>query len=87
MAAPDQPATPEAIRAARELRHRLLADPLVLRVFVDRSIVEVYANDRQAIGRSIYPALRGTGVTLFAEGADVAVESVRAWELMPSNPY
>jgi len=62
-------------------------EPLVLRVFVDRSIVEVYANDRQAIGRRIYPALGGTGVKLFAEGADVAVESVRAWEMMPSNPY
>jgi beta-fructofuranosidase len=37
-------------------------EPLVLRVFVDRSVVEVYANDRQAIGRRMYPKLRGTGV-------------------------
>ena len=26
-------------------------EPLVLRVFVDRSIVEIYANDRQAVAR------------------------------------
>ncbi len=62
-------------------------EPLVLRVFVDRSIVEVYANDRQAIGRSIYPKLGGTGIRLFAKGGDVKVLSVKAWELMPSNPY
>ena len=61
--------------------------PLVLRVFVDRSVVEVYANDRQAIGRRIYPRLGGTEVKLFAKGGDVNVTSVKRWEMMPSNPY
>jgi beta-fructofuranosidase len=54
---------------------------------VDRSIVEVYANDRQAIARRIYPVLGGTGVRLFGRGGDAKVISARAWELMPSNPY
>ena len=63
------------------------SEPLVLRVFVDKSIVEVFANDRQAIGRSVYPRLGGTGVKLFAKGGDVKVLSVKAWEVMPSNPY
>jgi len=62
-------------------------EPLVLRVFVDKSIVEVFANDRQAIARSVYPRLRGTGVKLFAKGGDVKVLSAKAWEVMPSNPY
>ena len=62
-------------------------EPLVLRVFVDKGIVEVYANDRQAIARSIYPKLGGTGVKLFAKGGDIKVLSVKAWEVMPSNPY
>lgn len=62
-------------------------EPLVLRVFVDKGIVEVYANDRQAIARSIYPKLAGTGVKLFAKGGDVKVLSVKGWELTPSNPY
>jgi len=60
---------------------------LHLRVFVDRSIVEVYANERQAVARAIYPTLGGRGVRLFAGGGDVSVEVVNAWELMPSNPY
>jgi beta-fructofuranosidase len=62
-------------------------EPLVLRVFVDRSIVEVYSNDRQAIARSIYPTLGGTGIKLFAEGGDIKVLSVKAWEMMPANGY
>jgi beta-fructofuranosidase len=62
-------------------------EPLTLRVFVDKSIVEVYANDRQAVARRIYPTLGGRGVSLFAVGGDVKVPSVTAWEIMPSNPY
>ncbi|MGI9545423.1 MAG: glycoside hydrolase family 32 protein [Cyclobacteriaceae bacterium] len=62
-------------------------EPLVLRIFVDRSVVEVYANDRQAIGRRIYPRLGGTDVKVFAKGGDAKVISVKRWEMMPSNPY
>ena len=62
-------------------------ETLTLRVFVDGSIVEIFANDRQALGRRIYPSLGGTGVKLFAEGGDMQVKSVKAWEMMPTNPY
>jgi beta-fructofuranosidase len=62
-------------------------EPLVLRVFVDRSIVEVYANNRQAIARSFYPTLGGRGIKLFAEGGDIRIISVKAWEIMPANAY
>lgn len=63
-------------------------EPLKLRVFVDKSVVEVFANDRQAIGRRVYPARADSlGVVLFATGGSARVKSVRAWEMMPSNPY
>ena len=62
-------------------------EALVLRIFVDKSIVEVFANDRQAIARSVYPRLGGTGIKLFAKGGAVKIPSVKAWEIMPSNPY
>jgi beta-fructofuranosidase len=67
----------------------VLADnePLALRIFVDRSIVEVYANDRQAIARRVYPTLEGTGVALVAGEEAATVASVKAWELMPANPF
>lgn len=60
---------------------------LVLRVFVDKGIIEVFANDRQAIGRAVYPRLGGKGIKLFADGGAAKVLSVKTWELVPSNPY
>lgn len=62
-------------------------EPLNLRIFVDKSIVEVFANDRQAIGRMVYPTLGGKGVRLFSEGGNIEATNVKAWELSPSNPY
>ncbi|NQT36951.1 MAG: GH32 C-terminal domain-containing protein, partial [Planctomycetes bacterium] len=63
-------------------------EPLVLRVFVDKSIVEVYANDRQAICRRVYPGRADSlGVVLFATGDGAKFSGVTAWEMMPSNPY
>ncbi|MCU0872550.1 MAG: GH32 C-terminal domain-containing protein [Pirellulaceae bacterium] len=63
-------------------------EPLQLRVFVDRSVVEVYANDRQAICRRVYPGRDDSlDVALFADGAEAVFRSVKAWEMMSSNPY
>ncbi len=71
-------------RAPFELK---TGESLVLRVFVDKSVIEVFANDRQAIGRQVFPKLGGRGVKLFAKGGEAQVAIVRAWEMMPSNPY
>lgn len=63
-------------------------EPLTLRVFIDKSIVEVYANDRQAIGRQVFPLRRDSlGVSLFATGGQARFTRVRAWEMAPANPY
>lgn len=63
-------------------------ETLKLRVFVDRSVVEIYANDGQAIGRRVYPAREDSvGVALFAAGGAAQLVRGRAWELMPSNPF
>jgi sucrose-6-phosphate hydrolase SacC (GH32 family) len=64
------------------------SEPLVLRVFVDRSVVEVFANDRQAITRRIYPARPDSlGVSVFATGGAAKVRQVKAWQMAPSNAY
>lgn len=58
-------------------------EPLRLQIFVDRCIVEVFANDRQAIARHHFPAHPdSTGVALFALGGNVAVPSVSAWDIL-----
>jgi beta-fructofuranosidase len=62
-------------------------EPLVLRVFIDRSVVEVYANDRQAIARAIYPKLGGRGIRIIAAGGDIRIKSCKVWEMMEGNAY
>jgi beta-fructofuranosidase len=77
-------------RRIREAAPFALSDgePLQLRVFVDRSVVEVYANHRQAIARRVYPGgTASTGIRLFSEGGTAEFRCVRAWGMMPSNPY
>ena len=63
-------------------------ESLRLRIFVDKSVVEIYANDRQAICRRVYPGRDDSlGVVLFANGGEAEFSNVKAWEMMPSNPY
>jgi beta-fructofuranosidase len=63
-------------------------EPLRLRVFVDKSVVEVFANGRQAVMRRIYPSRPDSiGVKLLSNGGPAEVRALRAWEVAPSNPY
>ena len=64
-------------------------EPLALRVFVDKSVVEVFANDgRQAVVRRIYPVRADSeGVAVFANGGAAKVQQMKAWQMAPSNPY
>jgi beta-fructofuranosidase len=66
----------------------LPGESLKLRVFVDKSVVEIFANDRQAIGRRVYPVRNDSlGVSLFASGGNARFKAVKAWDMAPSNPY
>jgi beta-fructofuranosidase len=63
-------------------------EPLELRVFVDKSVVEVFANGRQAVMRRIYPSREDSqGVAVFSKGGPARVTTLEAWDVMPSNPY
>lgn len=64
------------------------AERLLLRVFVDCSVIEVFANDRQAIGRRVFPGgSESLNALLFTEGGSAIYHSVEAWEIAPTNPY
>jgi beta-fructofuranosidase len=61
---------------------------LHLRILVDKSVVEVFANDRQAALRRVYPShLESVQVKIFSQGGATRVHSLTGWEMMPSNPY
>ena len=63
-------------------------EPLKLQVFIDKSVVEVFANDRQAVMRRIYPSLADSvGVKLFSKGAPATVQKLQAWDMAAANPF
>ncbi|MBM4088031.1 MAG: glycoside hydrolase family 32 protein [Planctomycetes bacterium] len=56
--------------------------PLTLRVFVDRSVVEVFANERQYLAMRVYPGRPDSlGVSLRAKGQDAVLKRLDAWEM------
>jgi sucrose-6-phosphate hydrolase SacC (GH32 family) len=61
-------------------------EPLALRLFLDRSVLEVFANGRQAIAHRLYPSRADSvGTAVFARGGSCRVRSVRAWHLATVN--
>lgn len=62
------------------------AGPLKLRIFVDRSIVEVFANDgKLALSRTVFPSKGSGGIRLYALGGAAKATSLRVWDIMPTN--
>jgi beta-fructofuranosidase len=63
-------------------------EPLNLRIFIDHSVVEVFANERQAMVRRIYPTRNDSnGIALFSEEGEAQLLESSAWEMFPSNAY
>ncbi len=56
-------------------------EDLTLRVFIDKNLVEVFANDRQAAVFAHNQVRQNPNVRLFARGGDAAVKSVKAWRI------
>jgi beta-fructofuranosidase len=57
-------------------------EPLKLRIFVDRSVVEVFANGRQYAAIRVYPSRADSlGVSLRSQGTDTQVRSLAAWQM------
>lgn len=60
--------------------------PLRLRVFLDRSVVEVFVNEQLYLAMRVYPdRLDSTGVSLRAQGREAVLKSLDAWSLKPSQ--
>jgi len=64
-------------------------EALTLDILVDKSVVEVYANDRQAIARRIYPTNPEESLTVRAldTNAGAVVTALDVWEMSPANLY
>ena len=61
---------------------------LDLRIFIDRSVIEVFVNKKLALVQRIYPVDEDSDqVILFSKGGSVQVPILESWKLHPSNPY
>ena len=57
-------------------------EPLVLRVFIDKSIVEVFVNNKQCVAVRVYPERKDSvGISLRAQGKKVTLKSMDVWQM------
>lgn len=55
---------------------------LKLRIFIDKSVVEVFVNDKQCVAMRVYPGLsESTGVSICSKGQDSKLNSLNAWKM------
>ena len=64
-------------------------EKLVLNIFIDKSIIEVYANERQAVVRTnaFSSESNEKQISLFCEGGSAKFNNVTVWDMMPSNSF
>lgn len=57
-------------------------EKLQLRIFVDRSVVEVFVNERRCVSVRAYPTCDdSTGISLLSKGSSSSVEKLKFWHL------
>lgn len=79
------PKTVSEQRAPFELKK---GEVLKLDIFIDRSIIEVFANGRQCITQVVYPELESSkGVKIFSGDEAIIVKKVQAWKMAETNAY
>jgi beta-fructofuranosidase len=80
---------PDVERIPREAPLTLEPDePLRLQVFLDRSVVEVFANGQVSLTGRIYPTRRDSQRVAFAsEGAGARLNSLQAWRMQSAGVF
>jgi beta-fructofuranosidase len=57
-------------------------EPLKLRVFIDKSVVEVFVNGKQCVALRVYPGREDSvGVSFRAQGQEAQLQSLDAWQM------
>lgn len=57
-------------------------ESLKLRIFIDKSVVEVFVNGKQVVAARVYPGRDdSTGVSLRSQGQDSELKSLQAWQM------
>ena len=80
----DSSTLPDALSRAPETApvHLDPNEPLKLRVFIDHSVVEVFANGKQCVAVRVYPGREdSTGVSVRAQGNEAELRSLDVWQM------
>ncbi len=56
-------------------------EDLVLRIFIDKNLVEVFANDRQAAVFALKEIRDNPNLRVFSKGGDAVIKSIKAWKM------
>ncbi|HEX8040769.1 MAG TPA: glycoside hydrolase family 32 protein [Chryseosolibacter sp.] len=57
-------------------------EPLRLRIFLDKSVVEVFVNGKQCVAMRVYPGRNDSvGVSIRSQGQDAELKSLEAWQM------
>tara|TARA_R110002049_G_scaffold280494_1_gene459820 strand:+ start:90 stop:1619 length:1530 start_codon:yes stop_codon:yes gene_type:complete len=80
----DSSLAPEAYARSAETGPLFIepGEPIKLRIFIDQSILEVFANDRQCLTVRVYPSREDSnGVSVYSKGSEAELISMRAWQM------
>ena len=75
---------PDVISRAPETAPVYLApdERLSLRMFIDKSVVEVFINDKQCVAMRVYPGREdSTGVSIRSQGKGIELVSLEMWQM------
>lgn len=85
---------PKEVRQSKDIRIQEApfklrdGEILELRIFLDHSILEVFANGRQCVTQRIYPSREdSTQIRVSANGGDAKVQLMRAWDMARTNAF
>jgi len=57
-------------------------EPVGLRIFIDRSVVEVFVNDQQAAATRVYPEREDSaGISVYSRGSKLILRSMKVWQM------
>ncbi|MDO5554881.1 MAG: glycoside hydrolase family 32 protein [Planctomycetia bacterium] len=74
---------PTSLRASESAGVRANADKTVeLRIYVDNSVIEVFANNRQLIAERVYPSREDScGFSIESRGRDALIKEMSVWSM------
>lgn len=59
-------------------------EKIEVRIFIDRSVIEVFVNNRQAVAWQHAYTAGDVGVCLFSEGGPMEVSKITSWQMKPA---